>query len=350
MDDIDIGVDSFKDAKQILKEIDLVLQTRQVRLNSGKTVIMSKAEAEKHFKVRENIFLDKFVARINSKYQSELSLERERRFTTFALEYGFRNGTFIDGNGEKILKRLITIAARLQSKIPPPILSEITHNWPGAREHIMRYYAHMPYDKEAFQAILSYIGENRYVDDVSWLNFAKSMVSACTPRVEYIYDQLGELFDSNRPDFFEVYAKIWILSKYGNSDDLLSVLKQQFDLWASDDILGRLVGGLFPLFEQDGMMGSLERMIVGSNNRGAKEVLSFHRALTNEKSAYVRVRDYLRATNPTLPNHISHPKYLMLLTVLQGYVVEEEERKSLIKVHHKAFSDGFYGWRLNPLV
>jgi hypothetical protein len=36
MDDIDVGVDTIAAAKQVLKSIDLVLQTKQVRLNSGK--------------------------------------------------------------------------------------------------------------------------------------------------------------------------------------------------------------------------------------------------------------------------------------------------------------------------
>ena len=35
MDDIDIGVDSISEARDILKNLDLALQTRQVRLNSG---------------------------------------------------------------------------------------------------------------------------------------------------------------------------------------------------------------------------------------------------------------------------------------------------------------------------
>ncbi|MER2250814.1 RNA-directed DNA polymerase [Methylorubrum podarium] len=41
MDDIDIGVDSFVEARRILRDIDLILQTRQVRLNSGKTKILT---------------------------------------------------------------------------------------------------------------------------------------------------------------------------------------------------------------------------------------------------------------------------------------------------------------------
>ena len=44
MDDIDVGVDSVVEARKTLQSIDLVLQTKQVRLNSGKTKILTQAE------------------------------------------------------------------------------------------------------------------------------------------------------------------------------------------------------------------------------------------------------------------------------------------------------------------
>ena len=37
MDDIDVGVDLIAEAREVLKNLDLALQTRQLRLNSGKT-------------------------------------------------------------------------------------------------------------------------------------------------------------------------------------------------------------------------------------------------------------------------------------------------------------------------
>src|SRR5262249_37948651 len=45
MDDMDIGVDSVADARAVLRDLDLALQTRQIRLNSGKTKILSEGEA-----------------------------------------------------------------------------------------------------------------------------------------------------------------------------------------------------------------------------------------------------------------------------------------------------------------
>ena len=137
--------------KQLLKQIDLVLQTRQVRLNSGKTKILSQIEAEKHFKVRENVFLNKFVARINSRYKNGYDLDAERDFTAFAMDYGFRRKIFETGNGEKILKRLLTIAGRLQAPIASHHISDILRNWPSTRENAMRYFLLMPTTKPIFR-------------------------------------------------------------------------------------------------------------------------------------------------------------------------------------------------------
>ena len=79
MDDIDVGVDTVAEAKRILKSIDLVLQTRQVRLNSGKTLILSQADALKHFRVNDNARLDFLRARANRRKKSGFNINRDRR-------------------------------------------------------------------------------------------------------------------------------------------------------------------------------------------------------------------------------------------------------------------------------
>src|SRR5271169_5548855 len=74
MDDIDVGVDSIAEAKDVLKSIDLVLQTKQVRLNSGKTIILSRADAIRHFRIIENSRLNLLQDRIKRKIQANSHL------------------------------------------------------------------------------------------------------------------------------------------------------------------------------------------------------------------------------------------------------------------------------------
>jgi hypothetical protein len=246
---------------------------------------------------------------------------------------------------------LITIAGRLKSSISSQLISEILRNWPNSRENILRYFIVTPHDKDCFQALISYIAEEHYVDDTSWIEFAKAMVSARMPAEGYIYEEFEKLFlFDSKNDFFEFYAKIWILSKYGHAEHLLATLKNNFDLWAADDVLGRLVGGLTPLFYQDEMSEELVSLLNGANNKPAIEVFQFHRELSQAPAAYKALRPYLTTLNPSLPSQISHPKFLMLLSVLQGFAISDDERGKLIKLHHSAFLDGFYSQRLTALL
>ena len=57
MDDMDFGVDTMAKAKSVLRDLDLTLHTRNIRLNSGKTKIMTGADAVRYFRVRENLAL-----------------------------------------------------------------------------------------------------------------------------------------------------------------------------------------------------------------------------------------------------------------------------------------------------
>ena len=78
MDDMDFGVDTIAKAKSVLRDLDLTLHTRNIRLNSGKTKIMTGADAVRYFRVRENLALLKLVDRIK-RSQSD-----PRRFVVFA--------------------------------------------------------------------------------------------------------------------------------------------------------------------------------------------------------------------------------------------------------------------------
>ena len=65
MDDIDFGAKSESDAMRILGELDLFLQGLNVRINSGKTKILNKKQAEEHFWITDNIRLNKLSERLD---------------------------------------------------------------------------------------------------------------------------------------------------------------------------------------------------------------------------------------------------------------------------------------------
>ena len=112
MDDMDIGADTMAQAKSALRDLDLALQTRQIRLNSGKTKILSESEAQHHFKIRENLLIDKMAEKIELEFTAKQSTDRERRKIELAIRVGLRRGTFSSGNGEKISNVLLILVAK----------------------------------------------------------------------------------------------------------------------------------------------------------------------------------------------------------------------------------------------
>lgn len=81
MDNIDVGVNSLAEGRTVLRDLDLALQTRQIRLNSGKTRILSEAEARRHFKIRENSLIDKLADNIAAKIAASRTRDTRRTAT-----------------------------------------------------------------------------------------------------------------------------------------------------------------------------------------------------------------------------------------------------------------------------
>ena len=111
MDDIDVGVDSISDAKQVIRDLDLCLQSRQMRLNSSKTKILktTKNGAVYHFCIMENYKLDKIAMSIeNDQCKNNLAKNAKKLLKIYNK---FKNSNdsnkfsttsqFFDGNGKK---------------------------------------------------------------------------------------------------------------------------------------------------------------------------------------------------------------------------------------------------------
>jgi hypothetical protein len=71
IDDMAIGTNTIVEAKEIIRDLDLALQTRQLRLNSGKTKILTSKEAQSYYRISNNIALDKVEAKFNDTTESK---------------------------------------------------------------------------------------------------------------------------------------------------------------------------------------------------------------------------------------------------------------------------------------
>jgi hypothetical protein len=136
MDDIDFGVDSVAKAKCVLRDLDLTLQTRNLRLNSGKTKILTAREAERHFVVRENYFIDKLGARLEQRFFLQKWESFYGRLALRILRSPRAREVFKQGNGSKIIKRLLTVIKVTKARIDDDNFAWLLRDYPGLRKEL----------------------------------------------------------------------------------------------------------------------------------------------------------------------------------------------------------------------
>ena len=343
MDDIDVGVDTIQRAKEILKCIDLVLQTRHVRLNSGKTLILRSSEAREHFRVRENFLLDMAVKRINTKVAAGISVARERESLVNAIRTMHRRKRFDTGNGEKILKRMFNISARIGADVDQKILLDTLIRRPGSRGSALNLISRLPLTRARTSTVRKFVQSGMIVDDGSFIDTANYLVDSLAPNKRAVDQNLADIRDDFPTEsLFSLYGRIWLTSKYGSPDELLNLLITCQPSWSSDTWLGRLVGGLYPLFLRHADEPRFRSIVVGSGNPDAYDVYQFHDELHHDPKRFEMTYDYLRAINISKRTGISHPRFLLILSALSNSKINVKKKEKLKQTHSLAWSDAYY--------
>ena len=343
MDDMDIGVDSLSSAKQIIRDLDLTLQTRQVRLNSGKTKILKQSDAIRHFKIKENKTLDELSDQIQAQISKKKSLKAQQETIVELLNFWMKKGIFDDGNGEKILKRSLSLAQFCKAQIGNQILTDILENRPSVRLSALQWWQNSSAPEMQIGRIVDFVESGNIVDDAAKMNVASSLVACRLPsssEIDVAIDKIIGSFDTQDPWGF--YAETWIASKYKSDVHLMRLVEQYSSIWTMHEHTSRIVAGLLPLFSHLEQRKKFWRIVRRSGVRGAHSVLDFHRSLLRGSEGYWSIKKFIMAKNTSLPNKISHPKFLMLCSILQNKDVVEQNKCNLRETHSVALTDSFY--------
>jgi hypothetical protein len=347
MDDIDIGVDSVVTAKNVLKSLDLVLQTKQIRLNSGKTQILHREEAYRHFRVFENARLDLFRDRIDRRIKGGLPLNWDRRYLSRVIPRGLKKGAFDTGNGEKILKRLLSLAKNVNALVPHNDIEKIVRLRPGVRDGVFNYMRSQPLSPNRLRTIKSCVFSGMMIDDASHVELCNHLVETIVlhkAKLQPLFNEIIDHYDAN--EFYGFYQKVWLQSKYQNVKDLLNTFETYKDTWIAHERLGRIVGAMRPLFFEKVDLEHFTDLVSQSRNFGAAQTYRFQGAISLDKTTYERTYPFIRATNESRGTRITHSKFLCLLSALRNKVVSTKQKDSLLLAHQRAFEDRYY----RPLI
>ncbi|NPD67469.1 RNA-directed DNA polymerase [Lichenicola cladoniae] len=343
MDDIDVGVDRISDAKQVLKAMDLVLQTKQVRLNSGKTLILRKDAAAKHFRIFQNSQLDKLTENIALKVASGKQITVEVARIEKAVSSGLAKKSFDHGNGDKVLKRWINLAAKTGAILDTEDLKRVFLNRPSVRENVCSYIMRSDFSISLAKMAAECARSPLLVDDAGRVDLVNYLLEALVPRKGKRHDHIMRVQAAcDVQTYFGLYCKMWLQSKYDTTQALLDTIQATQALWASHERMGRLVGSFSPLFADIAEKSSYYTLINQAVNHGVRDVSRFHDALANDPNVFNSMYDSLKATNPSRGTGITHPKFLCLLSALKNKAVPPTQIATLKNNHVLAWKDAYY--------
>lgn len=342
MDDIDVGVDSVVAARKVLQDVDLILQTRQVRLNSGKTQILTKAEAATHFRIAENVALNRLSERLEARAKQKRSLRAIRKRIENEIRSGLRGKKFDGGNGDKVLKRWISLAIRASANISDKNLVRIILYRPSVRENALDFIMRAPLTPGRARLLADCAESGHLVDDAGMVDLCNNLVETKVTQRRARHPHILRVIAASKPDtYFGLYCRLWLQSKYEVSSNLLRTIQLSQRQWAPHERLGRLVGSFLPLFEE-AEYSDYYNLVRRSGNQGALAVIRFHKKLRRDKQAFNRMFEPLRNPNPSKGTGITHAKFLCLLSALNNDEATPRQRQILKEGNVLVFSDVYY--------
>lgn len=343
MDDINFGVKTEAQGKRALRDVDLILHTRQVRLNSGKTHILSAPQAKQYFRIDDHALLDGIQAqlRFNRAIGAPVDALRQRLESLVSRKYAL--GDFDGGHGEKILKRLLTLVRQAGGSVHRRTLLHILQRRPGCRPAVLAYLAARPLDAKSLAVLRTFLDDQEIVDDLPFIAVPSTMLSmrvasrsAVQPALDLLIDKLG------RGTTWPLHSALWLASKYATDTQLLNLLQRRRYDWFSDPTLGRMAGGMYPRFQSSPLMADYERLVAESGNVSTAAVYRFHARLARNIRAMSAILPYVRAPNPSRSTAISHEKFLLVLNLLSGTAANNVVKERLILGHRGAWRDSYY--------
>lgn len=353
MDDIDFGVRTIVEAKQAVRDIDLTLQARQLRLNSAKTKILTQREAFKHFCVKENNDLDRYAKLMEMtsffdilKPRIGLSLTAlyERWLNRETTGGPSKNSPFAQGNGSKIQKRIFTLMRRCDVHPPVDDLIWLTKQQPGMRATAIRTLVHTNKPNDAFNKLLRVLKSGVFVDDVAHIEFANFCVHSRlrrTPKLVAGFEEAVAIL--KKEGVIGAYAASLILGRVGTPDQLLEHARELYPVWKNDYWLGRAIAGLYPRLH--GASGHAAREYVqllrSTNNSACVRVLDYHFALMNDSAFLKQSSNYLRHDNGSFPLKVFFPKAIQILSAKQN-AAAAKTYSAIVGNHPALVTDPFF--------
>lgn len=326
MDDIIIGVNSRNEAVNILSSTSDMLKSRGLALNIKKTNIYSSEEAEFHFLINENKYLDSIDFEFH--LQNGIRKIASELFASFSKH--IKNNSSAKYS-EKVTKRYITSFAKLKSLQLLKKVPSLFNEYPGVRQNLLYYLSALGYTKRTSEIVIQVLNELKLHDDISLFNVCKLVTDWEVPLnkeadsfIASFIDKV-KLFSIQRKKPFDFYCLIWVKTKYEHPDELLKFIYDYDYIWKSHPFLRRQVTSIMGRllnYRKDEITRFLQTQIATSEPQVVSVANSILTFSTLEKIEQ-KVNMYLFPQKKY--NIYPYQKFLVLCSFLNSEVYRQNE-------------------------
>lgn len=324
MDDMDIGVEKLSIAKRIIRDVDLTLQSRQLRLNSAKTKILSRKEAYDHFRIEENKILTLFDGWIKAKVVPKLVRKiiqaRYSKWLDRTPSGGpGENSRFVGGNGNKIHKYVLSLLYESGARAADDELLWLVRNDPGMRSTALRYLSRSQKPNSNLAVIVGMVHQGIFVDDAAFVDIAGHLLHTKFRKTAKC-EKLVEDFCATSCDHSDIALQscIFVSSRFLPPSKVLKILENNVLRISGDFWLSRAAGGLAPVFRNTSDWLAYKNLILELDSSDARNVFDYLCRVMNDQNYNQSLKSYLSVPNHSFPQGLYFPKVLTLLAAVKN--------------------------------
>lgn len=341
VDDITIACNEKSTAKAILRDLDTILHIRGLRLNAGKTKILSSSEAARHFWQSENDYFDNLEKQLSrgAPPAKIVGLARRKFNRLITLPK--------DGMLNKVLKRYVGFfAKRCDPHALDFCLSQFSKDT-DLRDSIYRYFAALGCQARILRSIKSYLLQVNELDDASLSNLARVItewpVKPGSNEFKYIVRLLNIVsptsYVDNHPSRF--LFSLWLHAKFSKQQKLFSFLQMHHVLWSSSEFLSRQVAACLAKIRNPAKFQAITKIISAHGFRSALSVVGGISDLKNSNFP-LDGSHYMYILNGRNVSNYGLSRFLTIVAVFQSQNISAAQKNVLKNQIRKYLRDPHY--------
>jgi Reverse transcriptase (RNA-dependent DNA polymerase) len=347
MDDVDAGVNSREEGKKLLKNLDNILSSQGLKLNTSKSKILSAEDAVKHFWIQENRALT--IIENSIKYGSgssathvQAKLILKKRFRQF-----YRKPKI--GQWDKVFKRYFSLFKIIKDSYLEKYIPSILAESPGLRNSAFSYLIALGITPKRMGFVEDFLLSGHCEDDTSLFEAVKCLVTWQTPAKGKIVQKMAVLAInlSKKNGYYSsssVTAAIWLLSKYGSQKDITSLIYSSENVWKKSGWAARQIASITPLLlEKD--RAYIDKTITNNGLLQALGVLTNISSIKELINLDLQLNGYLKH-EPSASWAYPLPKVILTVAILQGKL-NSTHKKALYEKLFSVLKDNRYKYLIN---